>query len=458
VALSQYAPGKEVWIAGKQYTSGAIFSPNPKERASAWDGRRLYYECSVCRFARTVDLNAGNRGERLDCPACRAANTFGEARYWFRPPGFAHPVFVDETTSAEDQPARSYATRAKLIAPTPDENAEWFRCNDRIRLHHLKKHLLVTNRGPAEDGYDYCLKCGVIEPAASPKSVLGGLHKKPYPDEQDQKCSGGVTTRGIVLGTDFITDIVLVSLTVDEPLVLTPSYFATQIALRTLSEALTKAACDVLGIEPNELQAEFRPALTELGSEGKQVEIYLYDTLPGGAGFAKQVRDRGPEILAKALEVLEKCPANCERSCYRCLRSYKNKFEHDLLDRFVGAFLLKYLLTGVQPEWDAGSIRKSLDLLSNDLQRQNLKGISISRDKRIEVPGFGPVVAPIYISLSDGSERIVDLTGALTPTQVHDSTLRDLQDVSSIPILSCEEVLVRRNLPSVTGELLERLR
>ena len=84
--------------------------------------------------------------------------------------------------------------------------------------------------------------------------------------------------------------------------------------------------------------------------------------------------------------------------------------------------------------------------------------MTAANHKRIEVAGFGPVVAPIYISLSDGSERIVDLTGALTPTQVHDSTLRDLQDVSSIPILSCEEVLVRRNLPSVTGELLDRLR
>jgi ATP-dependent helicase YprA (DUF1998 family) len=457
VALSQYAPGKEVWIAGKQYTSGAIFSPNPKERTTAWDKRRLYYECSVCSFARTIDLKDGSRGERMDCPACRATSTFGEARYWFRPPGFAHPVFVDESTSAEDQPARSYATRAKLIAPTPEDDAEWVRRNDRIKLHHLKKHLLVTNRGPAEDGYDYCLKCGVIEPAASPKSVLGGAHKKPYPDEKDPKCSGGVTARGIVLGTDFITDIVLISITVDEPLVLTPIYFATQIALRTLSEALTKAACDVLGIEPTELQAEYRPALTELGSQGKQAEIYLYDTLPGGAGFARQVRDRSPEVLAQALKLLEECPANCERSCYRCLRSYKNKFEHNLLDRFVGAFLLKYLLTGMQPDWDSKSMQKSLDLLANDLQRQRLQGITIARDKHIEVPGFGPVVAPIYISLADGSERIVDLTGALTPTQVHDSTVRDLQDVSSIPVLSCEEVLVSRNLPIVTGELLARL-
>ena len=125
VALSQYAPGKEVWIAGKQYVSGAIYSPIPKERAKAWQSERLYYECSVCRFARTTALKDGERGERLDCPACGESKTFGEARFWLRPPGFAHPVFVDESTSAEDQPVRSYATRAKLIAPTPPDGAEW---------------------------------------------------------------------------------------------------------------------------------------------------------------------------------------------------------------------------------------------------------------------------------------------------------------------------------------------
>jgi len=35
VALSQYAPGKEVWIAGKKYTSGAIYSPMKKDRYEA---------------------------------------------------------------------------------------------------------------------------------------------------------------------------------------------------------------------------------------------------------------------------------------------------------------------------------------------------------------------------------------------------------------------------------------
>src|SRR5439155_2670223 len=35
-ALSQYAPGKEVWIDGKLWISGALYSPMASERAEAW--------------------------------------------------------------------------------------------------------------------------------------------------------------------------------------------------------------------------------------------------------------------------------------------------------------------------------------------------------------------------------------------------------------------------------------
>jgi hypothetical protein len=44
VALSQYAPGKEVWISGKKFTSGAVYSPIGKERFDAWIAGSLQLE------------------------------------------------------------------------------------------------------------------------------------------------------------------------------------------------------------------------------------------------------------------------------------------------------------------------------------------------------------------------------------------------------------------------------
>ena len=93
------------------------------------------------------------------------------------------------------------------------------------------------------------------------------------------------------------------------------------------SEALTKAACRLLELDPNELQAEYRPALTDAGRRGQEAEIYLYDTLSGGAGFARRVGELGLAVFEEALRILEACPERCDRSCYRCWRSYKNKFE-----------------------------------------------------------------------------------------------------------------------------------
>jgi hypothetical protein len=174
--------------------------------------------------------------------------------------GFAHPVFTDEDTSPDDQPPRSYATRAKLTAPTPLEASLWTPLNERMRLHHLRQHLLVTNRGPRNEGYNYCTICGVI----SPQSVRRVLMRQARTRSRTQmnaiaRVPAEKTAKGIVLGTDFISDVLLISLQVERPVSLPPGLLATEVAMRTLCEALSKAACLKLELEATEIQAEFRP-------------------------------------------------------------------------------------------------------------------------------------------------------------------------------------------------------
>jgi len=262
-----------------------------------------------------------------------------------------------------------------------------------------------------------------------------------------------------VLGTDFITDVLLVSLRVSPPVTLAPVLRATDVALRTVAEALTKAGCKLLGLEPGELQAEYRPALTDAGRDGCEAEIYLYDTLPGGAGFARRVGDLKKAVFDEALRILEDCPENCDRSCYRCLRSYKNKFEHDLLDRQVGASLLRYALGGAIPALDDNRQKLSTDLLFEDLSRQGQAGLIIYRDKPLNVAGIGDVIAPICIERSDGSRFVVAVHGPLTPDYTHDASIRDLKEYCpSIPIYLCDETVIRRNLPMATSQLISLVR
>lgn len=457
VALSQYAPGKEVWVDGKKYTSGAIYSPISEDRRSAWQQRRVYFECSVCHYARAESLLEGEPREVRDCEACGSEGTMGPSRWWLRPPGFAHPVDLDEATSAEEIPARSYATRAKLMAGTPPRESAWTALNDRVRVHHLKDHLLVTNRGPSLEGYNYCLRCGRVEPAAVTHSAVGGQHRKPFPDPREPDCPGGRWARGIVLGTDFITDVLLVSLAVESPITLNARYFATEVALRTISDAVSKAACSILQLEPSELQAEFRPAVNQAGQEGSEAEIFLYDTLPGGAGFSAEAGARIGEIFAFALEILENCPENCDRSCYRCLRSYKNKFDHDLLDRKVGAYLLRYLLKGTISPPDPEEMSATTDRLWNDLHRQVGHEVTLERAVPVNVPGLGDQLAPILATRHDGSQLVIGILDPLTAGYSSDPDFQTLIDCSPIPTRAIEEVLVRRNLPWVSSQLVQDL-
>ena len=457
VALSQYAPGKRVWIDGKEWSSGALYSPISEDRYQAWRDKRLYFECIVCHYARTETYEEADRGETRDCPACGGEATFGRAKNWLRPPGFAHPHSWEEETSPDDQPARSYATRAKLVAPGPSDADSWRDITPRIREHYSRTHLLVTNTGPRHEGYTYCTRCGLIEPTAIPTSTVSGAHPKPFPDDREPTSQGSASTRGLVLGTDFISDVVLISVRVDEPLTLRPGFLATEVALRTLAEAITIAATARLEIEASELQAEYRPALTNLGHDGLEAEIYIYDTLAGGAGFARRVADLGAVVLEDTIRLLEGCPANCDRSCYRCLRSFKNRFEHDLLDRHLGASLLRYLVHGEEPVLDKARIERAADRLYADLSRHGLESTGFARNARIDVPGIGALEAPI-VARADGRELIIGVHGPLTPDHAADEKLREAKEFgTAVPVLLIDELVIARNLPRASRQVIEAI-
>lgn len=460
VGLSQYAPGKEVWIGNRLWTSGAIYSPMRDDRYRAWQAKRLYYECSVCHYARTTSIEGGSRGEIKDCEACGGVGTFGPATLWLRPPGFAHPMGKPEGTTPDDMSAKSYATRAKLTAPTPADPLKWKELNERLRVHHTRQHLLVTNRGPRDEGYTYCTMCGLIEPTASPKSAVASTHERPHPRKKREEsiCPGGGTTKGLVLGTDFITDVLLVGIRVAAPISLVPGLLATDVALRTICEAVSKAACARLELEARELQAEYRPAFTQDGHAGLEAEIYLYDTLSGGAGFAKRVGDIGLPIFEEALEVLEACPDRCDRSCYRCLRSYKNKFEHELLDRHLGASLLRFILHDTSPTLSAGRVAGSTDLLFEDLKRQDLEGVKLERDKGVSFAGLGEVVVPILATTATGAQVAIGLHGPLAPNVPLDDGLASLVGADlSVSVHLEDELVVRRALPVATQRIIDAL-
>lgn len=460
VALTQYAPGKQVWISGKCYTSGAIYSKNPKERRKQWDDRQLHLECSRCGFAFLAPKEGQYQvDQKVNCGACNGQMTLGPARHWFRPTGFAHPVNVPALTSPDDMPETSYATRAKLTMRS-DAATSWTELSDRVRYHTTRTHLLVSNTGPGKQGYLYCTTCGRIEASSTPHSTVTAAHSKPFPEKGNQTCRGSFIVRDVVLGTDFITDVALFSLKLQEPIRLLPADSISHVALRTLCEALSRAATTLLEIEAGEVMAEFRPALTPEGVEGLETEIFLYDTLPGGAGFSKQAAQRGIELFSTALDILQGCAQGnrCGLSCYRCLRTFRNRIDHGALDRRTGAALVEYLLTGRLPPFEPSRLLASTDVLFGDLERRSEPGLELSIGDETTDSKGAVHVRPIYAVTAGGRNFLISVGSPLREAQIpYDASVMSGGVTRDVTVVEMNELVIRKNLAEATRQTLEGL-
>jgi ATP-dependent helicase YprA (DUF1998 family) len=451
-ALSQYAPGKTVHIDGSDYRSGAIYAVNDDERRDAWEHRYLYFECTDCGYAKLVSRDSASKDARLRCDACGGGDTLGPGQSWMRPPGFAHPYDEPAAIGSGQVVESSYPTRAKLKVPSDSSIAE--PVTGHIRTFSFRADLLVTNAGPRSEGYSYCHRCGRIEPTATNSGVLGAPHGFPSPRKEDS-CPG-IYSHGLVLGTTFLTDLLILQFDLSNPVRLPPKSRGFHVALRTVAEAIVIAACRYFDLEPAELNAEYRPALTPEGIAGDQVEIYLYDTLPGGAGYTSQIRGSLSEILRKALDILRGC--DCDASCYRCLRSYQNKFEHQLLDRYVGAAFLQHVCDGAEGDLDGSRISSAETVLVEELRRILPSGTTVGRGQDVDVSGVGTVHAPILVRDTSDSTLIVAVHSPIRLNQRLTGELRRVDDESfTVDVCPVNELLVRENLPAATRLVRERL-
>jgi Helicase conserved C-terminal domain len=213
-ALSQYAPGHEVWVDGKRYISLGLYAEREEDRLESYQDRRLYFQCRICNYADLLDQDQAYPEQTRDCPACGRRATLGPARRWMRPPGFSHPPSVPANPPDFDagiplRPTRAtldslqFSDGARLGKETWPIGTSWEGWSD-------SKTLVVTNRGSlsaTDPGFNYCTQCGRIEPGdfdPAMKQLGGGQpHNRPRPKrprEPDQ-CTGTVTR--IVLGNEF---------------------------------------------------------------------------------------------------------------------------------------------------------------------------------------------------------------------------------------------------------------
>ena len=184
-------------------------------------------------------------------------------------------------------------------------------------LHHRRGvRLRMVNVGAASAidrferfGYPVCRVCGQsISPLSSDRQ------REHFEQTHQERCGRPLVPIGFY--ADVVADVLSVPACSDK----TMAY--------SVLETLRFAAARVLDMHLDDLQ------ILVIGHvDREEVDALLWDPMPGGSGLLDQICQRFEEIAAVAQEVVEHCPAACEKSCIDCLQTFRNGYYHKYLDR-----------------------------------------------------------------------------------------------------------------------------
>ena len=362
IAISEYAPGAEVAL-GKFpdtyiYTSAGVYDPN--EQAPDYSPTHMVFECPVCH---AVNTSRHQEEPQQTCQIC--TTPLGEPEPAIRPRGFtvdqakqnSGRVRYNRQTGRQTAGYSSYAQL--MVGPSAlTQGQPQHPFAPRLYAHvHTQGNLVMRNQGPEQEdgthGFRICDKCGRHLAADETR------HKYPAPvpphrgpgrgHRAGYNCPNrkGAHNR-MSLIHEFSSEVITLSVDLPNHLnapIREPAGRAVWLSFITL---IKEAAARRLQIVSDEIQTGIRPVPDRHGRI--QGETYIYDDVPGGAGYARSIHDNLHEVIQAALESGRNCrnPA-CETACYHCLLSYSNQRVHQLLDRQLGTAMLEFVLNQTEP-------------------------------------------------------------------------------------------------------------
>jgi hypothetical protein len=183
------------------------------------------------------------------------------------------------------------------------------RAGVRLRLVNVGAHSQARTGGRL--GYPVCLVCGQ---SRSPLASQADLQA--FETDHRQRC--GRTVEPVGFYADITADAISLENAVDRQ----EAY--------SVMEALRMGASEVLDMEIEDLQLL---AVPQAGVQ--QVNLLLYDPMPGGSGILDQMIARWPEVVVAARRLVEECPSQCQSACVDCLLHFRNSYYHRHLNRLT---------------------------------------------------------------------------------------------------------------------------
>lgn len=439
-ALSEYAPGRLLVVNKETYRVGGVFVgglPTANPAAVLFQAPLArYVGCDACNFVR-LETGEVATADKTPCPICDAPLRVREI---LDPPGFSPEEGRPVREGDRDQEI-TYASSAQLPELVERDTFEW-RTTIGTHLRHAYGEdiqLVVANKGNEKEneGFVVCESCGAAwlfgdEPE-------DGRHRRPFLlprsvriKERPSTICTGPLNRGLFLAHQFRTDILLLRIALRQPIDGDPSKPWLRDGLSTLAEALALGASLHLDIDPGDLSAGYR--FTVDVDRQRCAEIYLFDTASGGAGYAADAGEELELVLQRTRDLLVSCPAECERSCTRCLRHYGNRFLHPHMDRRLAGQLLEFATTGRAPVVD--DVSRQARLLAPLAQWLRLEGWDIGSDRDAALSARPPQAAS-FIPIG------------VYPALIHPDEARRLHPLSArADAVVLPDFVVSRDLPA----------
>ena len=367
IAIGEYAPGRGIVVDKKTYQIGGFYYPgSEKHPGQALSPARTYIEdpnyLKVVLFCPECGWFGLEQEHIRICPFC-GNKELKFSRDMLRPWGFAPrnaeaipEVQLSEKYSAVQQPL--YST-----LPDSDEIYEVAGCKHIRMASRTNQRIIMMNKGVNNRGFIVCKDCGAAM-AGDDDHILDGMGR-PYKSKFARGRCRHTNIINVNLGYDFVTDMLVLEFALDDKLIDTHRKDNPWLsrAAQSLAEGLRLAASKYLDVEFDELVTGYR---LRNNPEGTFVDIYLYDSLSSGAGYAVSAAEEIGALIQSLEELL--CGCNCESACYNCLKHYRNQFIHGMLDRFAALQLLRWGKQGtIAEEFTVEEQKKFIEPLHNIL-------------------------------------------------------------------------------------------
>lgn len=308
IALSEYAPGRSLVVNKQTYISGGLFDYYTKfqkdkrsKAAEAWLKLDEYKKKVSCCTSLSCGWFGVNESYNI-CPLCGSAL---ESHTMIKPWGFAAREGRSIPVTHENQ-EMSYASLPSYSSmPSGGKMMEVGTAGYISMENRENQKLVIINKGPEEEGFKLCELCGTIEPgviSSKERDNKRRPYRLPYVKDDLMKCRHEYFD--VYLGYEFNTDMMVLEIKLDESkLDLQESYSIWLIpALTTFAEALALATSRELYVEFSDIKSGFR--IRNVGNS-RFADVYLYDSLSSGAGYAGRVSKLINSVFGKMNQIFE---------------------------------------------------------------------------------------------------------------------------------------------------------